>query len=47
MADGMITSYSDSLLYLETPELTIKIEGRQFHISFNIAPTGLTDMILR
>ena len=35
IADRTITSYSNSLIHLETPELPIVIEGRQFHTSFN------------
>ena len=44
--DGIMTSYSDSLIYLEIPELLIIVKGRQFYTSFNITLIGLVDMIL-
>ena len=45
MADGIMTSYGDSLIYLEIPELLIVIDGRQLYTSFNITPLGLADII--
>ena len=47
MADGIITSFGNSLIHLKTPELPIVIEGRQFHINFNITLVGSADIILR
>ena len=46
MANGIITSYGNSLIYLETLELPIVVEGRQFYTSFNITPVESTDIIL-
>ena len=46
MVDGIMTNYGDGLIYLETLELPIVIEGRQFYTSFNITLVGLTDIIL-
>ena len=47
VADRIITSYGGGLIHLETPELPIVVEGRQFYTSFNITLVESANMILR
>ena len=46
VVDRIITSYSKGQILIEIPLLLVVIERRKFDISFNIIPTGLSDIIL-